>query len=352
MTDARNHDFSPLVTAIPPGAVRHFRRSVGRDPAYSSVGSVSGIALIAIVVVILLVVSGSILRGAVGMLFPEGPSGTVSLVAATLVALAALGLGIVVAIVLRNRMWERWYRLHSFAAANGLVFVPRSTAPSYPGLIFGRGSSRRSTARLLRMDGRRLEYGNYQYTTGSGKQRSTHTWGYLALELDRDLPHMVLDATSNNNVLGSNLPTTFRNDQILSLEGDFDRYFRLYCPREYERDALYIFTPDLMGLLIDEAAHVDVEIIDRWLLLYSSVPFALHEPAIQARLMSIVDTVGSSTLRQTRRYRDERAGLVSFADHRVAPQGQRLAQSVPISAVVIFVAVAGIFVIPQILARI
>lgn len=42
---------------------------------------------------------------------------------------------------------------------------------------------------------------------------------------------------------------------MLSLEGDFDRYFTLYCPGDYERDALYVFTPDLLALLIDESRH-------------------------------------------------------------------------------------------------
>src|SRR5690606_7535742 len=110
-------------------------------------------------------------------------------------------------------------------------------------------------------------FGNLRYVTGSGKSRSVHQWGFLAVGLDRRLPHMVLDSRANNRMLGlSNLPAGFRRDQILSLEGDFDRYFTLYCPKEYERDALYVFTPDLMALLIDEAAPYDVEVVDHWML--------------------------------------------------------------------------------------
>lgn len=52
----------------------------------------------------------------------------------------------------------------------------------------------------------------------------------------------------------------FARDQVLSLEGDFDRYFTPYCPKQYERDALSVFTPDLMALCIDEAAPFDIEI--------------------------------------------------------------------------------------------
>src|SRR5690606_19662771 len=128
---------------------------------------------------------------------------------------------------------------------------------------------------------------------------------------------------------GSNLPVTFDRTQVLSLEGDFDRYFRLYCPREYERDALYVFTPDLMALLIDNAAPFDVEIVDDWMFVYSSKPFPAAQPAVYQRLLNIVETVGSKTLSQTDRYRDERAA-VPFEANVVAPQGTRLKRSVSV----------------------
>src|SRR5690606_27767455 len=176
-----------------------------------------------------------------------------------------------------------------------------------------------------------------QYTTGSGKNRTTHRWGFLALELDRRLPHMVLDATANNGLFGgTNLPARFDRSQVLSLEGDFDRYFTLYCPREYERDALYVFTPDLMAILIDEAAPYDVEIVDDWMFVYSRTPFDLaHRPTLE-RLFRIVETVGAKTLRQTVRYADERIG--DFSADIVAPAGARLKRGVSIVAVLVAVA--------------
>ncbi|MEO7546479.1 MAG: hypothetical protein ABIT21_09370 [Terrimesophilobacter sp.] len=75
------------------------------------------------------------------------------------------------------------------------------------------------------------------------------------------VPNMILDAKSNN-FLWTNLPQNFSRNQVLSLEGDFDKHFTLYCPKEYEHDALYVFTPDLMTRLIDHAAGYDVELVD------------------------------------------------------------------------------------------
>ena len=38
-----------------------------------------------------------------------------------------------------------------------------------------------------------VEFANYTYITGSGKNQSTHRWGYVAIKLDVPLPNIVLD---------------------------------------------------------------------------------------------------------------------------------------------------------------
>jgi hypothetical protein len=235
--------------------------------------------------------------------------------------------------------WAKWMRLSQFAAANGLQYRNRSTNPNYTGMIFQLGSSRSAFNHLNSTTGRYFDLGDFQYTTGSGRSRSTHYWGFLALHLDRQLPNMVLDSKENNTLFGSDLPITFNRDQILSLEGDFDKYFTLYCPQEYEQDALYVFTPDLMALLIDDAGSYDVEIVDDWMFIYSPHQFPpLSVPNYQ-RLFNIVQTVGSKTVSQTENYHDDRVG--SPAANIVAPQGQRLRHGTSIGALVI----VGVFVL-------
>lgn len=200
---------------------------------------------------------------------------------------------------------ERRYRLDRFAAANGMSYVPALQNPALPGMIFGTGSSRASTDLVRGTQPRFVEFANYQYTTGSGKNRTTHRWGYVAIKLDVPLPNIVLDATSNNGLFGSNLPTTFDKDQRLSLEGDFDRYFALYCPEGYEQDALYLFTPDIMARFIDHAAALDVEIVDDWLFLYGKREFSSLDPATWAWLFSVVGAL-LDKFAQWARWRDER----------------------------------------------
>ena len=239
--------------------------------------------------------------------------------------------------------WEAALQLTRFAAANGLEYLHERPA-AHSGSIFQVGSARTVERAMRAATGRPTEVGTYRYAieSGSGENRSTtiHRWGYVAIRLDRNLPHMVLDAGSNDRSLfgvrSSNLPVSFDRSQVLHLEGDFDQHFTLYAPKEYERDALYVFTPDLMALLIDETGDFDVEIVDDWMFIYSARPFNLLSPDTYERMRRIVATVGAKTLRQTARYADERVGdpLVN----QVAPQGRRLKRRTSVFATVIVVA--------------
>lgn len=256
--------------------------------------------------------------------------------------------------LLSGARWQRWARLDRSARANGMRFTPVVRGTDEIGKIFDRGDDRTTSERMLLGDGwldGRVETANYRYsiTTGSGKNRSTrvYRWAYLVVQLDRHLRQLGLDAVQNDHrVLGigaSNLPATFSSAQRLGLEGDFDRYFRLYVPEGYERDALHVLTPDLMALLIDQAgtgAAFDVEVVDDRIYFYAPGHLDYGDPAVWQRLTTIVRTVGAKTLRPTVRYADERVG--DRAVDLVAPQGRRLRRGgITGAAAVVLVAIAG-----------
>jgi hypothetical protein len=335
-------DFSPLTTPMPEEAVRAWKAQAKASGAGWAGLNVSNI--VAIVVVVPFAVLFLVMAFGFGTLLIQAAADTGNLVFGLFplfILLAILGLfavAIVKGVGASQRRWELWARVDAFARANGMTFSPVDASPSYPGMIFQRGDGRQAIDHLRSTDGRFFDFGNYRYTTGSGKNRTTRTWGFLAFHLDRRLPNMLLDSKANNGLFGgSNLPAAFDKTQILSLEGDFDRYFTLYAPKQYERDALYVFTPDLMALLIDEAAPFDVEIVDDWMFVYSNAAFRTGDPALYARLFRIMDTVGAKTLTQTDRYVDERVG--DFTANVVAPQGARLKRRVSVGAVVVGVLV-------------
>lgn len=341
---ARVVDYSPLLTTPTPdeiGAYRTQARASGAPWANTTVQTLIAIVVVGFVgITILVPVVGGILVYLTDGIANGSPLTIVALLFFVLV-IAVFGFAVARVAIAGSGKWGRWLRMHRFAQANGFIFSPESPTPGYPGAIFQLGDSRKATEHFRTAEGRFLDFGNYQYTTGSGKNRTTRVWGFLAIELDRKLPHMVLDSKANNGLFGgTNLPATFDKDQILSLEGDFDRYFTLYCPKAYERDALYVFTPDLMALLIDNAAPFDVEIIDDWMFVYSSTAFPVAQPAVYQRLLRIVETVGAKTLTQTDRYQDDRAAA-PFAENIVAPEGTRLKRGVSVGAIIL-IAVAAL----------
>lgn len=218
--------------------------------------------------------------------------------------------------------------LARFAGDNNMTLVPsKGDLSGMSGVMFNIGRDRTLYNQINGIyDNKVFEIASYRFITGSGKSQRTVDGAYIMIKLDRNLPHMVLDARSNNlNVYKlsiSNLPAIFNEDQKLSLEGDFDSHFTLYAPSDYKRDALYVFTPDLMALFIDETCDYDAEIIDDVLYIYSDNPFNLTNKIQLKRIFKIIDTVGTKAVSQTDQYSDERTG--DLTDKIVAEGGRRL----------------------------
>ncbi len=298
-------DARPLLDPVDQGEVaRAARASRAANPASGAQVAAWVIAGVAFVVLVL-PVGALVLLGA-GYALGRGAGVAV----AAVVGVILTGLVVTLAAVLIRRgivaRQTATYRLSRFAAANAMTYVEIVPDPPLPGMIFSSGTGRRSTDVVRGVQPRFVEFGNYQYTTSSGKNSQTHHWGYVAVKLDVPLPHIVLDALGDNTLGGVGF--AFGPDQRLSLEGDFDRYFALYCPAGYEADALYLFTPDVMVRFIDSLAQLDVEIVDDWLFLYTRRPVSTLDPATWAWLFGAVAAV-LTKLDQWARWRDDRLRL-------------------------------------------
>ena len=225
----------------------------------------------------------------------------------------------------------------AFAAANGWRYEPVGPAPDYSGSMFdflqgstvadrfilepGTTASDLPDAEVGILTGK---VGGGQAWAGTGgkvkvsfQTSEVMTVGYLAVKLERKLPQFVLDSSKNDDGRYSNLPMPIAAGQTLSLEGDFDQHFTLHSPRGYERDALYIFTPDLMALLIDETGDFDVEIVDEWFFVYARHGFDLSNATLWRRLERIRHIVGAKAITRTDLYANAR-------DPAVIAEGSRL----------------------------
>ncbi|MGM7665968.1 hypothetical protein [Microbacterium sp. A93] len=144
-----------------------------------------------------------------------------------------------------------------------------------------------------------VEFGNLKY-----RSRRSGSWHYLAVQLPVLLPHLLF-ATTATGGLFDELPVALKRDQRLSLEGDFDRWFHLYTPATYERDALFVVTPDVMAELIDNAHQFNIEIVDDHLVFFAPSPadFTAAESwrTVESLLQAAIPVIANAS-----RYRDER----------------------------------------------
>jgi len=213
---------------------------------------------------------------------------------------------------------------HKFAIANNLKVFTKWRDPPYDGAIFNYGTNKIVNRAIQFPDDTVM--GSYQYSVITASGSKVYFWGFIKVKLNRRLPHMLLDSKSNETFLKlSFLPNLPKNNQILKLEGDFNKYFTLYVPQNYQRDALYIFTPDVMAALVDMGLDYDIEIIDDNLMIYHPDGISIDSAEFIKKALTLVDKLGKELHDQTKRYVDTKSN--DNSPDTISETGQRLKQS-------------------------
>jgi hypothetical protein len=97
-------------------------------------------------------------------------------------------------------------------------------------------------------------------------------YSVMKVNLLNQYPHIVLDSRFNNPFI-SNIGHFFSEESRISLEGDFDKYFKVYS-KAPATDSLRILSPDMMQIMIDSGHKYDIEIIDNNLHIISNYKFS------------------------------------------------------------------------------
>ncbi|MCU1579302.1 MAG: hypothetical protein JWP19_1506 [Rhodoglobus sp.] len=212
------------------------------------------------------------------------------------------------------------------AAAHEMTW--EATAPVPQLLLDAFGPLNNGTVRnlLSSTTGGELRIGTFERFSAPNDEGYVQDWGFLGMRLARSLPNILLLARGEGSGFGGgDAASAPVGSQRLRLEGDFDDAFALYCPKGYETDALYLLTPDLMALLIDDAGGLSVQLLDDAIVFYSPRAIDFRDAALIERLFRIVDEVGAKALRGSARYRDDRAAEAGT----VAADGRRLRRRIP-----------------------
>ncbi|WP_156761458.1 hypothetical protein [Microbacterium karelineae] len=182
------------------------------------------------------------------------------------------------------------------AFANGFASQPRRGA-AFSSLI----TAEQHAHCFPRFVAEGVEFGN----VGFRRRSRSGSWQYIAFRLPVPLPHMLLDSTESGS-LAPMLPVHVGRHQELSLEGDFDRWFQMYAPAGYGRDALFVLTPDVMAVLIDHAHGFSMEIVGERVVFFRPGAADYSNPDPWNVVAEIAEAVMDPFLRNTSRYRDAR----------------------------------------------
>lgn len=200
---------------------------------------------------------------------------------------------------------RRRLRVRLFAAANGLEYRAHGIAPPPVGILFGGGKHVAVTDQLGSPSGRSIRgrtgtktvgftIGNATFSernASGGRGKSVGQSGFVHVALTARSPHLLLDAVANNGGARRGIGAAVAREQLISLEGDFDRHFALYCAPGFQVEALQVFTPDVMALLIDHGSRWDVEIVDDDLFVSTLGGFKLWDVDEMRRLLAFIDLV-------------------------------------------------------------
>lgn len=262
---------------------------------------------------------------AIALAYTPSPAsvGWLAVVAAVAAAaFAVLGFA-VAAFAISLRAHHRWSVIGDYAAAHGARFRTAVRTSSESEILALRGVGGLSTYELRLETGVRI--GEWEYVrewSDPPRLLTAHVWTYIEVPLPAPVPHLLLDSTRNRRALTLDAAADFDRAQVLSLEGDFDRYFTTYFPDGYGADARYFLTPDVMLELIETAADWDVEFVD------ASMVFFRPGRAGANELPDLVAFAGRWTARARRwgYWRDHRTNPDAPIGRRVPvhPDGRRL----------------------------
>jgi hypothetical protein len=219
----------------------------------------------------------------------------------------ALGAGAVVLVGLSVRSMHRGVLLQSWAWDKGMRYVHqrRSTTRSpWDGTLFPRSGGYFVRHHLLGRDVEMARFRSLPDNSGYHSGGFLDSFTFVRFDLPASVPHLVV--TSNRSSAFSAAGLAISSGRRLAASIEFDSSFTLYCPADYERDALYVFTPDLLALLIDTAPGCDLELGGDTAYLYFSREPQLWNESVAENLLTTVETLRDKLHRQTRHYQDGR----------------------------------------------
>lgn len=113
------------------------------------------------------------------------------------------------------------------------------------------------------IDGRNFRIFNYSFFIGfayATNRKKRYFYTVFAFKFKGSFPHIYLNNKTNSY--------SIRAGESIPLPTEFEKSFSLSAPKEYEIEALEIFTPDVLASLLDDKFGHDVEFVNQEMLIF------------------------------------------------------------------------------------
>ncbi len=171
-------------------------------------------------------------------------------------------------IALRNAK-KRIAALERFAKRNKLTFEPIPDTGFEIKGSYKKGNISNIISGSLPKSKNYFLFCEQQETRGSGKNSTTYHRTIVRVDIPESKIQLIVNSQINRDEASGGNLARYRNSQKYEAEGDFSKYFDIYIPKGGETEALTFLAPDVLVFILDNFADYDVEIVGKYLFLYS-----------------------------------------------------------------------------------
>lgn len=127
----------------------------------------------------------------------------------------------------------------------------------------------------------------YSFTIGYGKNQHTYSYTGFELKTKDNLPEIIIHPKSVTDIIGFGDEWKPNGTKNISLEGNFNDYFKVYAPENSEIETRQILAPDVMADLIDNYKEFIQEFSGDSMYVISTK--VIQERASFMNLLSLID---------------------------------------------------------------
>ena len=183
-----------------------------------------------------------------------------------------------------NKMKKEFFK--QFGTSIGFTFTDSIDVDSVQGKLFGIGRDRLISDVLTgTYQDISVRIFCYQFTIGGGKSSQTVYNTVFEATFNSSMPDLLVSSQSQIQFLDD----CFNDEEVLKLEGDFNKYFKVRAPKGFEVEAYQILSPDIMVDLIDKARNLNFEFNKNKVYIY--VPKVVSTKADMQSMFNLVEYI-------------------------------------------------------------